>query len=121
MPVPPSVKVPFTVRVNDFSVPAKSPLPLAITFSPGPNTQLEKEGGLEEARRVRESPESPVNIWSRRKLEWGDFLADYYITMGSIYVSNHWKSKIRWDVLRRLREQGRLQASFEGNMLLWKA
>ena len=31
--------IPFRVRVNDFAVPKKSPLPMAITFSPGPSAQ----------------------------------------------------------------------------------
>jgi len=104
----PSVKVPFTVRVNGFSVPAKSPLPLAITFAPAPNTQLEQQGGLEAARRVRESPDSPVNVWSRHRLEWGDFLADYYITMDNLYHNDDGRGgQPRFDVLSRLNEQGR--------------
>ena len=92
--------LPFRVRVNDFAVPKESPLPLAVSFAPGTFNQS-----------LRKDPDWPGNTWSSHEgheFVWGDFLADYYITMGSIYVSNHWKGKIRWDVLRRLREQGRL-------------
>ena len=100
----PPMKVPFKVRVNAFSVPRTSPLPLAITFSPGPNVQLENPDGQAAAAARRKDPLSPVNIWKGRMLEWGDFLADYYITMDSLYHSGN----VRFEVLERLKRQGRL-------------
>ena len=98
------VKVPFSVRVNGFSLGRASPLPLAITFSPGPTTQLEDAAGLAAAAARRNDPLAPVNLWRHREQEWGDFLADYGITMDSLYHSG----KIHFDVLERLKGQGRL-------------
>ena len=100
----PSYTMPFRVRVNDFAVPRESPLPMAITFSPGPSAQFATPEEKELNARLREDPEYPGNLWRKHELEWGDFLADYYITMDSLYHSG----KIHWDVLCRLKEQGRL-------------
>ena len=97
-------EVPFRVRVNDFAVPRKSPLPMAITFSPGPSGQFATPEEQALNARLRKDPSYPGNIWRTHELEWGDFLADYYITMDSLY--HH--GDIHWDVLRRLKEQGRL-------------
>ncbi|MBQ7191021.1 MAG: DUF4091 domain-containing protein [Kiritimatiellae bacterium] len=99
----PAVTIPFTVRVNDFTLPRESPLPLAITFSPGVNRYNEFAAQVDA---VKKNPDSPVNSWKRHKQEWGDFLADHYITMDSLY--HHGGEYPHFDVLRRLREQGRL-------------
>ena len=40
------VRIPFSVRVNGFTLGRTSALPLAITFSPEPNVQLEPPEGL---------------------------------------------------------------------------
>jgi len=96
---------PFTVRVYDFAVPKKSPLPLAITFGPAPHLQFATAEDLALAKKLRADPKSPINAWRAHKAEWGDFLADHYITMDSLY---HGGDGIRWDVLLRLKEQGRL-------------
>ena len=95
---------PFAVRVYGFSVPKKSPLPLAITFSPGPHTQFATEADIALANSLHKDPFSPINAWKKHELEWGDFLADHYLTMDSLYHVNN----VHWDVLQRLREQGRL-------------
>ena len=100
----PSHTMPFRVRVNDFALPRKSPLPMAITFSPGPSAQFATPEEKELNARLREDPEFPGNLWRKHELEWGDFLADYYITMDNLYHGG----KIHWDVLMRLKEQGRL-------------
>lgn len=47
--------------------------------------------------------DTPQNLWKSRKTEWGDFLADYFITMNQLYSAN-----VSWDVLERLKSQGRL-------------
>ena len=99
------VKVPFAVRVNGFAIGRASPLPLAITFSPGPTRQLEDAAGLAAAAARQADPNSPVNLWKRHETEWGDFLADYFITMDSLY---HDGSRVHFDVLERLKAQGRL-------------
>ena len=100
----PSHTIPFRVRVNDFAVPRESPLPMAITFSPGPSAQFATPEEKELNARLRKDPEFPGNLWLKHELEWGDFLADHYITMDNLYHSG----KIHWDVLCRLKEQGRL-------------
>ena len=96
------VVVPFSVRVNGFAVPKRSPLPLAITFWPEPDAETPAHAALGAA--ARNDPDAPINAWRRNRLAWGDFLADYYITMDSLYGRN----RLQWDVLVRLKEQGRL-------------
>ncbi len=96
--------IPFRVRVNDFAVPKRSPLPMAITFDPGPSAQFATPEEQAVNARLRKDPDFPGNLWRKHELEWGDFLADYYITMDSLYHGGN----IHWDVLRRLKEQGRL-------------
>lgn len=101
-------QIPFAVRVNDFSVPKRSPLPLAIAFWPGPNVQLESEANLAEARRLRADPSAPVNAWRKHAAQWGDFLADYYITLDSIYHAQNLGEYPHFDIFQRLKDQGRL-------------
>ena len=103
---------PLSVRVYDFSVPKKSPLPLAITWGPCPSTQFATDEQLRLARRVSADPKAPCNCWKAHEKEWGDFLADYYITMDHLY---HNGSAVHWDVLLRLRDQGRLGLFNLGN------
>ena len=95
---------PLAVRVWNFAVPKASPLPLAITFGPGPSTQFADAEQLELNRRLCADPKSPVNAWRRYAAEWGDFLADYYISRDSLYHSNG----IDWPTLQRLKSEGRL-------------
>lgn len=97
------VKVPIHVRVYDFAVPKKSPLPLAITFWPEVNP-LANTPWQQESRKLANDPEFPINAWKPNRIAWGDFLADYYITMDSLYT----KTRHQWDVLSHLKEQGRL-------------
>jgi hypothetical protein len=96
---------PFAVRVYDFSVPEKSPLPLAITFNPDPSLQYADDEQLKLAAKLRKDPLSPINQWKKHKSLWGDFLADYYITMSDLY---HHGNNIRWDILKKLQSEGRL-------------
>jgi hypothetical protein len=86
----------LTVEIYPFTLPDRSPLDMAITFSPmfyEPNSQ----GGWREGA-------YPDRSWHEHKLEWGDFLADYYITYDSLYH----RGDLSWDVLQRLHDQGRL-------------
>lgn len=96
---------PLSVRVYGFSVPAKSPLPMAITFGPGPSLQFADAEQLKLADKLRKDPLSPINQWKKHEALWGDFLADYYITMDSLY---HRGNTVRWDVLKKLQGEGRL-------------
>lgn len=98
-----AAEFPFRVRVNDFAVPKASPLPMAITFWPEVNTSDRPDWQAETAK-LRNDPDFPVNAWKPNRLAWGDFLADYYVTMDSLYGQN----RQQWDVLARLDAQGRL-------------
>ncbi len=102
-----SVRLPFTVRVNRFEMPSASPLPLAITFNPV-CSHWWWENGEEHARRVAANadPQAPVNIWRKRRMEWGDFLADYYITVNNLYY-NMKRPDPDFDILARQNERGR--------------
>ena len=98
------VRIPFSVRVNDFALGRVSELPLAITFSPGPNTQHEGEKNLKLAAALRADPEAPVNIWRRREAAWTSFLADYLIPLDSLYHGNEmW----RFGPLKQLKAENR--------------
>ena len=102
------IAVPFSVRVNDFTVPATPPIPLAVSFNPEVFldwpylTFAEKDS----RRQARADPGSPINVWKRRRMEWGDFLADYFITFTSLYNGNF--SAVQWDILSKLKAEGRL-------------
>ena len=86
-----SVRIPFSVRVNDFEVGRVSPLPMAITFMPSGK-------GTNDFR----------NAWRNQGLKeaYCDFLADYFITWDSLYVNPG--REPQWDMLLRLKRQGRL-------------
>lgn len=96
-------KIPFSIRVNDFTLPRTAPMPLAITFSPG-HSGLAVSENKELYQRARKDPENPIHLWKTKEDEWVDFLADYYITIDSLYLGG----QPRFDALRRLKEQGRL-------------
>jgi hypothetical protein len=96
---------PISVRVYDFSVPKKSPLPMAITFGPGPSTQFADAEQLAYAAKLRKDQLSPINQWKKHEALWGDFLAEYYITMDNLY---HRGDRVRWEVLKKLQGEGRL-------------
>ena len=101
------VRVPFSVRVNDFTLGRTSELPLAIAFRPAMNAGL--AAATTAAR--KKNPEAPVNVWKRHFDEWVDFLADYLITYDDIYHFNKVTDEAgreRLRALARLRDQGRL-------------
>ncbi len=97
-------KLPFTVRVNGFEVPKASPLPLAVTFGPMAHYTNTSNEAHAEAKRKAADPEGPVMLVKGRIPEWGDFLADYYLTMDSLYT----RTNLHWEVLTKLRDEGRL-------------
>lgn len=93
----------FNLRVDvyPFVLPDRSPLDLAITFGPHDHPlDSTKAAQLE----WRKSPDYPINAWKRHRLEWGDFLADYYITYDSLY--HH--SSPDFEILQRLQKRGQL-------------
>lgn len=102
------VRIPFSVRVNDFALGRVSALPLAITFRPSPSGSVHEVASVEAKRR---DPEGPVNVWRRHFDEWVDFLADYLITYDDIYHFDKVESERgqeRLRALKRLRDQGRI-------------
>lgn len=89
------------VEVYPFTLPDRSPLDLAVTFSPHDHpTELTKAQQAE----WRKSEEYPINAWKKHRLQWGDFLADYYLTYDSLYHS----SSPDFEILKRLHERGQL-------------
>ena len=96
---------PIAVRVFDFEVPRKSPLPLAVTFDPSPSYQFTTLAELAEADEISADPMSPVRRWSAHLREWTEFLADRYITIGSLYHSG---DRVHWDELAHLEAADRL-------------
>jgi len=86
------------VRVFGFCLPTSSPLPLAVTFWPmfyEPNGM----GGYREG-------EYRDPAWKTHKVQWAEFLADYYLSYDSLYAFASWSPD--FEVLKRLHDQGRL-------------
>ena len=101
-------RIPLTVRVNGFTLPRESPLPLAITFGPMVWTSEKTLSKEEHAERlaIRKDKDAPVNAWLRHREQWCDFLADYYIMPNSIYHST--RPLPNADKLVQYRREGRL-------------
>jgi len=78
--------VPLTVRVNAFEVGKTSALPLLVTFTPFVQP-LSLSWTHEEAEEVRRDPNAPVNLWRRHRVEWSDFLGEYFLLPSTIYPS----------------------------------
>jgi len=73
------------VHIYSFSMPVISPLPTTITFAP--------------------TTKDWAYIWEdpNLKIQWADFLADYYISYDSLYTHDP-----DFEVIKHLNEQGRL-------------
>jgi len=84
----------LSVRVHAFTLPDHTPLPTAITFF----ERTAQMGG--EAN------------WPEMKLQYADFLADYYIDYDSLYRGG----SPDYEIVRRLHDQGRLVAFNLGNV-----
>jgi len=95
------VALELVVRVRSFALPDRSPLPLAITFSPEDNAVAQTQKQQDEWRK---SEDYPPNAWKKHKLRWADFLADYYISYDSLYH----RGMPDYEVLTHLKKQGRL-------------
>ena len=108
-----SMSYPFSVRVYGFSVPKESPLPLAISWAPMAHREVDTKEAKEEALKNDMDPEGPVALARNRIDEWGEFLADRYITLDCLYTGGPYHPyyrtmEPRWQVLKRLRSEGRL-------------
>ncbi len=93
----------LAVRVFGFAVPAASPLPLAVTFSPHDHPT---DATKAEQAKWRGEPDYPINAWKKHKLRWADFLADYYLTLDSLYT----REGPDFEAIEHLHKQGRLGA-----------
>ena len=101
--------IPLEIRVNGFSLPSTAPMPIALTFCPNMRHTFLDGTALEKGNKPLDtlSNEAPVRTWARHREEWCDYLADHFITFGSLY----WYPPVsspQWDILERLRDQGRL-------------
>ena len=94
----------FLVRVNDFAVGRVSPLPLAVS-TVGPSAQASTLDGRKDVL-ARVKAGDCHQAWKTHEEQYCDFFADYYITWETIYGGP--TVEPRWDMLVRLRDQGRL-------------
>jgi hypothetical protein len=94
-----SLAVPFTVRVNDFTLPKTAVIPTAISFHPPIIHTYDK---ISEAR--KKDPKDITNIWKPHADAWTDFAADHLISIDYLYPA----VRPRFDQLMRLKQQGRL-------------
>ncbi len=114
-----SVTLPFSVRVNDFTLPRTPPVPMNLSFKPSTwcasmkadlisgdyyaNERAIQNDTLNAAHLARKKE----NTWA-----WADFLADHYITIDYLYPS----VGPRWEELVRLKQDGRLD---HFNLMYW--
>ena len=78
--------VPLTVRVRAFAVGKKSQLPLLVSFTPYVQP-LSLSWTQAQAEEVLRDPNAPVNLWRRHRVEWSDFLGEYFLLPSTIYPS----------------------------------
>jgi hypothetical protein len=91
----------LSVRVHNFRLPDRSPLPLAVTFGPHDHPLASTTA---EQTKWRARDDYPINAWRKRRLEWGQFLSDYYLTYDSLYH----RGMPDFEILQSLQKQGRL-------------
>ena len=98
---------PFYVRVDDFEIPKTPPMPIAVSFSPSVFVRPDQHGVRDKDQQSAaiKKQDSPINAWKAHKFEWGDFLADHFITMMPIYQHG---GELPYDVWDRLKAQGRM-------------
>lgn len=100
------IGLPLEVRVNGFTLPKVPVIPTLVSFSPGVYIAPDhKREHTDLANRLKEDPESPINLWSRHRIAWGDFLADHFITLAPMY---HHGTDLPYDIWMRLMDQGRM-------------
>ena len=101
----PGAAVPISVRVDGFKTGKVSELPLLASFTPFVQP-LSLSWRPEQAEEVRSDPEAPVNLWRRRRLEWADFLVEYFIMPSTIYPARGDKIP-DFDLVERAAAKGR--------------
>jgi|GEM_PF-3081964 len=90
----------LSVEVYPFTMPARSPLNLAVTWVPYFH-EPDGKGGWREGYYRDES-------WRKRKLEWADFLADHYLQYDNLYLTRTSPLRPDFDVIAHLHQQERL-------------
>ena len=93
------------LHVNDFSVGRVAPLPMIVCFDPDLMARDRLKRG-----EIKEEDDYHF-AWKTRKEAYCDWLADYFITWCDYYT--HFQ---HWDMLVRLKEQGRLNLF---NLAFW--
>lgn len=101
-------RLPLEVRVNDFAVPKRTPIPTALSFAPSPNWQAANPDEIERNNRLLADPESPVNKWKRHEAEWIDFLADRFVTFDNLYQNSLANDSRKISAMSRFARDGRL-------------
>ncbi len=101
-------RLPLSVRVNDFAVPKRTPIPTALSFAPSPNWQAAKPEEIERNNQLLADAESPVNKWKRHEAEWIDFLAEHFVTFDNLYLSSLANAGLKISALSRFAREGRL-------------
>lgn len=98
---------PFSVRIDGFDIPKTPPMPIFVAFSPSVYVRPDQHGARDRelAAKAKAKPDSPINLWKARRFEWGDFLADHFVTMMPIYQHG---GELPYDVWDRLKAQGRM-------------
>ena len=96
-------EVPLTVRVNGFTLPDGSLLPLLISFRPTASSRLFTEA---EYARLKADRNAPINIWRRHDAEWTDFFSDYKIVRAHLYARPPWSPD--FGALAQLKDKGKM-------------
>ena len=98
-----TAEVPFTVRVNGFTLPDSSPLPLLVSFRPNASPRLFSEA---EYARLKADGNAPINIWRRHDAEWTDFFSEYKIVREHLYARPPWSPD--FNALAQLKDKGKM-------------
>ena len=102
------VRIPFSVRVNDFALDGKlPPLPLMVSCGAPHASALDGTASSKAAAKaIEKEPKGPCNLYKKRLDDWIDFFADYGITHDHLYKRDFNKQTER--AVKRLKSQGRL-------------
>lgn len=102
------VTLPFSVRVNNFTLPRNAPMPVLVNFTPAVHKRKGHEReDADRAAAIAADPESPLNMWKKQKAAWGDFLAAHYITMAPLY-QHRIDDPLPYDIWKKLKAEGRM-------------
>lgn len=103
------VYLPFSIRVDPFTLPKTPPIPMLVSFSPGVYVRPDQHGARDRefAEAAKAKPDSPINLWKTKEAEWGNFLADHFITLAPLYQHS---AKLPYGLWKNLKAQGRMGA-----------